>query len=136
MTDIYDKEKRSWVMSRISGKNTQPEIIVRKLAYSMGYRYRINYPKLPGKPDIVFTKLKKVIFIHGCFWHGHECCKKSKKPSTNQEFWDKKINDTISRDYKKIEELQTLGWSVLVIWQCELNDLAYLKQKIEKFLMR
>lgn len=134
MTDIYSKEKRSWVMSRVTGKNTKPELIVRKLLYNMGYRYRLHNKKLPGTPDLVFTSRKKVIFIHGCFWHGHEGCKKSKKPSTNYEFWERKINNTILRDEKKLKELYLQGWSVLIIWECETKKVEYLKQKLKSFL--
>jgi DNA mismatch endonuclease (patch repair protein) len=134
MTDIYSKEKRSWVMSKVSGNNTKPEIIVRRLIHSMGFRYRLHYKKLPGKPDIVFPKKKKVIFVHGCFWHGHEGCKKSKRPTSNSDFWNKKIEQTIIRDNKLIFELKNLGWSVLIIWECQIKDLEKLKHTLFTFI--
>lgn len=134
MADIYTKGKRSWVMSRVNAKNTKPELIVRKFIYSMGYRYRLHDKKLPGKPDLVFPGRKKVIFIHGCFWHGHGGCKKSKRPSSNNEFWNHKIDQTITRDKINILDLKNLGWQVLTIWECELKNLVLLKIRIQDFL--
>jgi len=108
-------------MSMIKGKNTKPEILVRKFLYRNGYRYRLNYSKLPGKPDIVLSKYKTVIFINGCFWHGHKGCKYFVVPKTRTEWWLKKINGTIERDKKKMNELKKLGWNVITIWECELK---------------
>lgn len=107
-------------MSRIKSKNTKPEIVVRKLLYSKGYRYRIHY-KLTGKPDIVFTKKKIVIFVNGCFWHGHKNCKESHIPKTNSKFWKEKILKNIDRDYKNEKELTKSGWKVLTFWECSLE---------------
>ena len=107
-------------MSKISGKGTRPEIIVRKFLFSKALRYRKNVNKLPGKPDIVLTKFKSVVFIHGCFWHGHNC-KAGKLPETRKDFWKEKINSNIERDYYNIKKLEELGWQVLVVWQCEIN---------------
>lgn len=119
--DIYSKGQRSIIMSRISGKETKLEILVRKHLFSNGFRYRKNVKELPGKPDIVLPKYKTIIFIHGCFWHGHTC-KAGKLPETNYKFWNKKINSNIIRDRKNILMLEEKGWKVIVIWQCELKN--------------
>jgi len=121
-------------MARISGSNTKPEIIVRKILYSMGFRYRLNVRKLPGTPDIVLSKYKKVIFVNGCFWHGHKNCQRAKRPTTNIQFWNKKIIGNIERDKKNKAELRKLGWRVLVIWGCEVEKTSRLEKKIDKFL--
>lgn len=121
-------------MSRIRGKNTTPELIVRKLVYSMGYRYRLHYAKLPGKPDLVFPGRKKVIFVHGCFWHGHEGCKKATIPKTRVEYWKPKLEENKKRDREKQIELEDMGWDFLTIWQCELKDIEGLKKKIQTFI--
>ncbi|HCC50870.1 MAG TPA: very short patch repair endonuclease [Porphyromonadaceae bacterium] len=120
MADIFTKERRSEIMSRIKSRDTKPEIVLRKKLFSQGYRYRINYKKLPGKPDIVLSKYKTVIFVHGCFWHGHEGCKDAHLPKTNVAFWEKKINENINRDKKVIELLEQKGFNVLVVWECQL----------------
>lgn len=132
--DIFDKNKRSWIMSRVHSKNTTPEITVCSMVHRLGYRFRKNNPKLPGKPDIVLSKHKKIIFVHGCFWHGHENCKRSSRPSTNREFWDKKIDANIARDRNNLQILNSLGWRVLVVWQCELRNPDALLDKIKTFL--
>ncbi|MCE2613557.1 DNA mismatch endonuclease Vsr [Flavobacteriaceae bacterium D16] len=121
MTDIFSKKKRSSIMSKISGKETKPEILVRKFLFSNGFRYRKNVNGLSGKPDIVLSKYKSVVFVNGCFWHGHNC-KAGKLPSTKKEFWKTKIADTIKRDQKNYSDLSDLGWKVMVIWQCELKN--------------
>jgi DNA mismatch endonuclease (patch repair protein) len=108
-------------MSKISGKETKPEILVRKFLFSHGFRYRKNVKKLPGKPDIVLSKYKSVIFVNGCFWHGHSC-KAAKLPNTRREFWETKIGNNIERDKNNYTELSNLGWKVIVIWQCELKN--------------
>lgn len=121
MSDIFSSEKRSEIMSKISGKETKPEILVRKFLFAHGFRFRKNDKKLPGKPDIVLPKYKTVIFVHGCFWHGHHNCKKSKLPETRKEFWEEKINQNISRDIRNIKDLEELGWKVILVWGCELG---------------
>ena len=108
-------------MSKISGKETKPEILVRKYLFAHGFRYRKNAKDLPGKPDIVLPKYKTVIFVNGCFWHGHHNCKKAALPVTNAEFWSKKISSNIIRDEKTYVELAGIGYKVLVVWQCELG---------------
>lgn len=122
MSDIFSSQKRSDIMSKISGKNTKPEILVRKFLFSKGFRYRINVKTLPGKPDIVLPKYKTVIFINGCFWHGHNC-KKEKLPSSNIDFWKGKISNNKSRDDKNSDLLIKLGWKVIIIWQCEVSKI-------------
>ena len=109
-------------MSKIGGKNTKPEILVRKFLFSKGFRYRINVKTLPGKPDIVLPKYKTVIFVNGCFWHGHNC-KKGKLPSSNTDFWRGKISNNKLRDDKNSDLLIKLGWKVIIIWQCEISKI-------------
>lgn len=120
MVDIVDKNKRSWMMSRIRGKNTKPELIIRKALFAQGYRYKLHDKLLPGKPDLVFPKFQAVIFIHGCFWHGHEC-HLFKWPSTREKFWKNKILGNRNRDMENIEELKSKGWRILVIWECAIK---------------
>jgi len=122
-------------MSRISGRNTKPEIIVRKLIHRLGFRFRLHIRTLPGTPDIVLPKHKKIIFVHGCFWHGHENCRRSKRPSTNIGFWDPKIAGNIERDKAIIERLTELGWKTLTIWQCEIKDQAKLSELLCGYLL-
>lgn len=121
-------------MSRIRGKNTTPELIVRKLVYSMGYRYRLHYAKLPGKPDLAFPGRKKVIFVHGCYWHGHDDCKKGSIPKSRTEYWKPKLEENKKRDSGKQTNLREMGWDLLIIWQCELKDREKLENRIESFL--
>ena len=132
--DVFSKGKRSQIMSRISGKDTKPEILVRSLLHRMGYRFRLHKKELPGKPDITLPKHKKVIFVHGCFWHGHENCPRSKRPSTNVVFWNKKINGTIERDKQNIQNLENLGWETLILWTCEIKNHDVLKRKLTSFM--
>ena len=134
MTDIYSKQKRSEIMSKISGKETKPEILVRKFLFANGFRYRKNDKKLPGKPDIVLPKYKIVIFVHGCFWHGHKGCSKAIKPSTNKDFWNTKIGKNIIRDKKVQETLKEIGRKVIVIWECQLRNQELLKQTLSKVI--
>ena len=121
MVDIYPKEKRSYVMSRIRSQDTKPELMVRKFLFSKGFRFRVNVKKLPGSPDIVLRKYRTVIFIHGCFWHGHENCKIAHIPKTRTEWWEKKINKNISRDTDTRAELKKMGWRTMVVWECQLS---------------
>ena len=119
--DIWNKEKRSECMSRIRSKNTKPELALRKALFARGFRYRVNDKKLLGKPDIVLPKYKTVIFIHGCFWHGHEDCKYAYIPKTNTKFWIDKITSNAERDKVNAEKLTALGWNVLTVWECEIR---------------
>ena len=130
MADIFNKKKRSQIMGRISGKDTKPELIIRKALFSEGYRYRLHRKDLPGNPDIVFPNRKKVIFVNGCFWHGHSC-KKAALPATNKSFWKKKQNGNKERDKRNLVKLKTMGWETLTIWQCEIKKTT-LKTQINK----
>ncbi|HKL31641.1 MAG TPA: DNA mismatch endonuclease Vsr [Tangfeifania sp.] len=121
MSDVHDKQTRSFNMSRIKGKNTRPEMLVRKYLFAQGFRYRLNVKTLPGKPDIVLPKYKTVIFINGCFWHGHKGCKYFVVPKTRTEWWLNKIKDTQKRDREAEIELNVLGWKVITLWECELK---------------
>jgi len=132
--DVFSREKRSRIMSRVSGKNTKPELTVRSLLHNMGYRFRLHRKNLPGKPDIALPKHNKVIFVHGCFWHGHIDCRRSKRPVTNKIFWHEKLDKNIERDKLNIKKLTELGWGVLVVWTCEVNDMYKLKGKLLSFL--
>ncbi|AKB58934.1 Very-short-patch mismatch repair endonuclease (G-T specific) [Methanosarcina barkeri 227] len=118
-------------MSKIRGKETKPEILVRKFLFSEGFRYRINDERYPGKPDIVLPKYNTVVFIHGCFWHGHEGCKASKLPKTNSEFWEKKISDNVTRDRKNIKILISDGWNVIIVWQCEIKSKSKREERLK-----
>lgn len=136
MTDIFTKAKRSKIMSSISSKNTKPEVILRKALFGKGYRYRINYAKLPGKPDIVLPQYKTVIFVNGCFWHAHIQCKDAHLPKTNIEFWKNKINLNVERDNKNIKQLKELGWNIIIVWECEIKkkNMPFLLDKITNCL--
>jgi DNA mismatch endonuclease (patch repair protein) len=129
LADIFTKEKRSEIMSKISGVETKPETMVRKFLFSNGFRYRKNDKRYPGKPDIVLPKYKTVIFVHGCFWHGHNC-KKGKLPETRKEFWKKKIKSNIERDKRNKQELERSGWKVIVVWQCEISNKSQLNNTL------
>jgi DNA mismatch endonuclease (patch repair protein) len=121
MADVHDKATRSYNMSRIRNKDTKPEMLVRKFLFANGFRYRINDKKLPGKPDIVLPKYKTVIFVNGCFWHGHENCKYFKLPATRTELWKEKIEGNIKNDIIKHDQLREAGYKVIVIWECEIK---------------
>ena len=121
MADVHSSETRSYNMSRIRNKDTKPEEFVRKYLFSKGFRYRKNDARLPGKPDIVLPKYKAVVFVNGCFWHGHTGCRYFVWPKNNSEFWREKIIGNIARDQKNYELLRELGWHVFVIWECELK---------------
>jgi DNA mismatch endonuclease (patch repair protein) len=134
MTDVFPPTKRSQIMSSVRPYDTQPELLVRSMVHRMGYRFRIHKQGLPGNPDIVLPKHKKVIFVHGCFWHGHRECSRSKRPGTHQAFWGKKLDSNMARDKRQLRELRKIGWDVLVVWQCQLKNQTGLQNKIECFL--
>jgi DNA mismatch endonuclease (patch repair protein) len=124
MADVFTPEKRSEVMARIRGRNTKPEMVLRSMLHRLGYRFTVNGPKnksLPGKPDIVLPKYRTVIFVHGCFWHGHEDCPASHLPETRHAWWKKKIEGNRDRDLRAETSLLTLGWNVVTIWECALK---------------
>lgn len=136
MADIFSQSKRTEIMKNIRTKDTGCELAVRKMIYAMGYRYRLNKRDLPGKPDIVFGVRKKVIFVNGCFWHGHSGCSRGKLPDSNASFWQKKITGNVVRDGKILRSLKKLGWKSLIVWQCQASPKgdSKLKRRIERFL--
>ena len=119
--DIWSKQKRSEVMSKIRGENTKPEMILRSHLFRLGFRFRVHKKDLPGKPDIVFPKYQTIIFVHGCFWHYHKDCREGRIPSTNSKFWKEKLFKNVEKDKRHTEALQELGWKVIVIWECEIE---------------
>lgn len=135
MTDTLTKSARSERMGRIRGKDTAPEMTVRRLMHGLGYRYRLHRRDLPGTPDLVFPTRRKVIFVHGCFWHRHadSGCKLARLPKSRLDFWVSKLEANAERDIRNIEALKTMGWDSLVIWECEIKNVAFIRSKIESF---
>ncbi len=131
MVDLMTQEQRSRCMAAIRSRDTKPEIVVRRFLFSKGLRYRVNDHKLPGSPDIVLKKYKTVIFIDGCFWHGHDGCKYYQLPKTNVDFWRHKITMNIARDYSNNVDLKLAGWHVIRIWECEIKTKAKRKNTLE-----
>ena len=127
MADVHSKEARSYNMSRIKGKDTAPEMLVRRYLHSLGYRYTLHNKDLPGKPDIVFPKYKTIILVHGCFWHGHENCRYFTIPKTRTKWWTDKINGNKMKDVKTAKLLKKAGWKIIHVWGCDLK-----KDKLEK----
>lgn len=141
MADIVDRKTRSRMMSGISGKNTKPELLVRKALFAKGYRYRLHDKKLPGKPDIVLPKYKTVVFVHGCFWHGHENCYLFRLPKSRTDFWKSKIESNIDRDRTNENSLLFAGWRIVNIWECALKgrhrpDFDSVVNQVEYFLLK
>jgi len=134
VTDILSPRERSERMSRISAKDMKPELAVRRLIYGMGYRYRLHRRDLPGKPDMTFGPRRKVIFVHGCFWHRHPECRLARLPKSRLDYWLPKLNGNRARDLRNQEVLRQEGWDVLVIWECEIADKDALRRKIRGFL--
>ncbi|WP_129567404.1 DNA mismatch endonuclease Vsr [Agrobacterium sp. CFBP2214] len=133
MTDRLTPEKRSWLMSRVKSRDTTPEIAVRKAAFSLGLRFRLHTSKLPGRPDLIFPRWKKVIFVHGCFWHRHPGCRKATTPKSNEAFWEEKFRRNVDRDERVLHEISILGWDPLVIWQCQTRSDKELKDRLISF---
>lgn len=125
---------RSALMSRVKAKGTKPELNVRRLAHGLGYRYRLHRRDLPGSPDLVFPGRRKVLFVHGCFWHRHQGCRKTTMPKTRAKFWQRKFDDNVRRDERVIAALRDLGWDVLVVWECETSDENLLRRTLIEFL--
>lgn len=132
--DILSSNQRSANMSCIRSKNTKPELIVRRLTHSLGFRFRLHRRDLPGTPDLVFPRLEKIIFVHGCFWHRHRGCKYAYSPKSNKKFWKGKLDANLVRDKHSVKKLQKLGWKVLVVWECETKHHTSLRQQIFEFL--
>lgn len=122
MVDTISSERRSWNMSRIRGRNTKPELMLRSMLHREGFRFRLHSKNLPGRPDIVLPRYRTVIFVHGCFWHRHEGCRNATMPSTRREFWSEKFDKNKERDIRSREALESAGWKVCVVWECELKS--------------
>ena len=137
MADVFQSDKRREIMQHVKTRNTAPEVKLRSLLHRRGFRFRVNRQDLPGKPDIVLPKYKTVIFVHGCFWHGHDCSR-GKRPQTNVDFWNKKIDANITRDRNETNQLVELGWRVCVVWECEIKkkNEDNLIAKIESVLLK
>ena len=133
MADRISPKQRSRIMARIGNVDTQPEMRVRRLVHRLGYRYRLHRRDLPGTPDLVFPVRRKIIFVHGCFWHQHDCPRGS-RPASNQDFWNRKLDKNVLRDQANTAELEGIGWTVLVVWECETKNLENLAQRLESFL--
>jgi DNA mismatch endonuclease (patch repair protein) len=134
--DKLTPERRSENMRRIKSKDMKPELLVRRTVHGLGYRYRLHRKDLPGKPDLVFGPRKKVIFVHGCFWHGHERegCLDARRPKSNTGYWNPKLTRNKERDAERIAALEATGWDVLVIWECETKDVKWLRSRLRTFL--
>ncbi len=134
MVDVLTPQQRSLNMSRIQSRNTRPEMIVRSMVHGMGYRYRLHKKDLPGKPDIVLVRHRKIIEVHGCFFHMHDCKYGSVVPMTNSLFWKKKRMSNVERDKKNLGSLKSAGWKILVVWECETKEVSKLEKKIRRFI--
>lgn len=133
MVDKISPSKRSLNMSAIKSTGMKPEMLVRSMVHRMGYRFRLHSKDLPGKPDLVFRSRKKAIFVHGCFWHGHDCRRGARMPKTNTDYWRAKIGRNRARDVRHLEDLAALGWRALVVWECELADETALVARLRVF---
>ncbi|MFK7817872.1 MAG: very short patch repair endonuclease [Planctomycetaceae bacterium] len=134
MADVHSKQTRSFNMSRIRGKDTKPELIVRSLVHRMGYRFRLHVKDLPGKPDLVLPRHDRIIFVHGCYWHMHRCRYGRVVPKTNTEFWQNKRLGNVERDRRNLRRLRRDGWRVMVVWECWTRDEPKLIARLQKFL--
>lgn len=134
MVDSLSPEERSKIMARVRSKNMRPELAVRKLVFAMGYRYRLHARDLPGCPDLVLRPRRKVIFVHGCFWHRHANCSLARLPKSRLDFWETKLESNRLRDEKNRRALRRKGWKVLTVWECQIKDTAGLEQRIRRFL--
>ena len=133
--DVVDKATRSRMMAAVPQKDSKPEMVVRRIVHGMGFRYRLHVRTLPGSPDIVMPRHRKVIFVHGCFWHRHRC-RRATMPSSRRGFWLKKFDENRARDRRNIRELRKLGWGVLVIWECWIERPRWLEERISDFLVQ
>lgn len=136
MTDHVEPETRSKLMAAVGSKNTKPEVALRRSLHRLGYRFRLHRKDLPGRPDLVFPSRRKIIFVHGCFWHRHSNCRYASTPKSNVEFWENKFRTNVDRDRRAIERLRELGWDVLVVWECEIKKLNENLTRIADFLNR
>lgn len=134
MTDTLTPAERSERMARVKGKDTKPEMLVRRLLHRMGYRYRLHAKDLPGRPDVVFRGKKKAVFVHGCFWHRHPGCALARLPKSRLAFWKQKLEGNRQRDLRNQKALTAMGWDFIVIWECEVGNATALEQRLSKFL--
>ena len=134
MTDSISKARRSANMRAVPSRNTRPEILVRRMAHSLGFRFRLHRPNLPGKPDIAFPAQQKAIFVHGCFWHQHKGCKRATVPKSNRNFWRLKLARNVARDAMQLAAIRKRGWRALVVWECEIKNERRLAAKMRRFL--
>lgn len=133
MADMFSREKRTWIMSRIRSSDTQPERFIRRMLHGLGYRFRLQRNDLPGRPDIVLPKYRTVIFVHGCFWHGHDCSE-GRRPLTNTQYWNAKIDRNVKRDALRVREYRRIGWKRIVVWTCELEHPDRIERRLGKLL--
>jgi len=136
MADIMSPEQRSERMSRVRGKDTLPELVVRKAVHALGFRFRLHAKSLPGRPDLVLPRHRKAVLVHGCFWHRHGVCRRATTPTSNAVFWARKFADNVRRDAANLAALRAAGWRVLVVWECETKDGARLEKTLRRFLGR
>lgn len=136
MADRLSSAQRSENMRRIPSKGTNPEMFVRRFVHAQGYRYRLHVSDMPGKPDLVFPKLRKIIFVHGCFWHLHNACREGRIPESRRDYWESKLIRNVERDHKHLASLRKHGWRVLVVWECEIKNSKRTEEKIISFLTR
>jgi DNA mismatch endonuclease (patch repair protein) len=132
--DMFSPAKRSWIMKQVQSQNTKPELLVRSIAHRLGYRFRLYRRDLPGAPDLVFPARSKVVFVHGCFWHGHPCRRGARLPKANADYWQGKISRNKKRDQQHRRKLRKLGWSTLVLWECQLRDQQKIAARLSRFL--
>jgi DNA mismatch endonuclease (patch repair protein) len=135
MADTFSKVERSRIMALVKSKDTTPEMLVRRLVHRLGYRYRLHVKSLPGTPDLVFTRLRKIVDVRGCFWHRHGC-ERCRMPSSHQNYWESKLSRNQARDRKTKRALQRLGWRVLVVWECQTSDAHTMTERLLRFLSR
>jgi DNA mismatch endonuclease (patch repair protein) len=132
--DMFTLAQRSWIMRQVRSQHTAPELLVRSIAHRLGYRFRLHRKDLPGAPDLVFPARRKIIFVHGCFWHGHPCRRGARLPKTNADYWREKIARNHKRDQQHRRHLRQLGWSVLILWECQLRDQERVALRLARFL--
>jgi DNA mismatch endonuclease (patch repair protein) len=133
MTDMFTPERRSAIMANIHSADTTPELMLRQMLHAMGCRFRLHRDDLPGKPDIVLSKYRLAILMHGCFWHGHTC-KDGRRPASNTEYWNRKLDRNISRDRRNRRALRRLGWRCVVVWECELKEVEKVKRRVSRYV--
>lgn len=136
MTDVFDPAQRSRVMARVKSKNTRPELAVRSMLHGLGYRFRLHRSDLPGTPDIVLSRYRTVIFVHGCFWHQHPGCSQAHRPATHVAYWNAKLDRNRRRDAEHTAALKAAGWKVILVWECQIKDARRLQQRLVRLLPR